>query len=74
MTNASRESSASKSMDVPIGLVAVKTSKVVLVISLLSLSVSLSSGFNLINPIFALLITIAAIGFYLMGRMIQTAK
>src|SRR5262249_12270299 len=56
---------------VPVSDVAKKTSAIVFLICAFSLAVSFSTGFDLIHPLFSLLGGIAAVGFYIMGKMLS---
>jgi hypothetical protein len=56
---------------VPIHEVVMRVSIAVLLLCTLSLLTSLLTNFNLIHPLFALLFAVAAVSFYLMGRMFE---
>jgi hypothetical protein len=57
-----------------IDIVVKRISTVVFLVSVLSLIVSFSVGFNLIHPLFALLTAISCIGFYIMGGMVGKSR
>lgn len=58
-------------MYVDIGTVAKKSSLLVLLLSVFSLGISFITQFDLINPLFAILSMVAAIGFFAIGRMLS---
>jgi len=59
---------------VPIHEVVMRASNVILLICVLSLVTTFATNFNLIRPLFALLFAVAAVGFYLMGRMFEVFR
>jgi hypothetical protein len=53
------------------GTLTQRSSIIVFLVAMFSLITSLISGFNLIHPLFSVLTCVAAIGFYIMGRMLN---
>lgn len=59
---------------VPIHEVVMRASVAVFLLCALSLVTTLLTGFNLVHPLFAMFFAIAALGFFLMGKMFRALQ
>lgn len=59
---------------VPIHEVVMRASAAVFVLCALSLVTTLLTGLNLVHPLFAMFFAIAALGFFLMGKMFRALQ